>query len=105
MGAVESAIRCPSECADTKARTVRLNVVAFVPQEQRQDMDRLMREQGQSWCGGSSISGDQSPLVRYAFLSDRRTIARMERSLRAMLQAMDVKFHTFVLTSAADTVD
>lgn len=104
MGAVASVTQCSSGGAESKSERAWLNVVAFVPQERRSDMDRLMVEQGQAWCNGAGFDRRHAPLMRYSFSSDRLTMERMHRSLRAMLEAMDVKFHSFIFPCASGVV-
>lgn len=79
---------------DTK---VFLRCVVFATKERRDALDTLMCEQGQCWVGRSARDGSQSPLIMYEFLGTVERINAMNRAVTAILNALDVKFHTFVV--------
>ena len=74
-----------------------LHCVVFAPEDRRQMLDTLMSEQGQCWVGGYSRSGNQSPLIKYEFLGAGDRINAMDRAVTAILEALQVKFYTFVV--------
>jgi hypothetical protein len=74
-----------------------LHCVVIVPEDRGHALDKLMSEQGQCWVGGSARRGSQSPLIKYEFGGAVDRIKAMNRAVTAILDAIDVKFYTFVV--------